>query len=401
MGETPKPPVHPVRFGGGRVMDEWLYNPDASRVRGDAKTYGPSLILRDGIAMVAGDSGTGKSTWLLSMLHWWNRMEPFFDDDACAFLGEAPPFWYFAFEDGNNMRNAYDGFKSLYTESLEPKRPELLYRQIEGGIYDCHTERSQVLFTPPVGALDLTDLENVEAFCDAAFDAVERVGRWESGPAVVVIDNLSLCIGDADESEGKTARKVVRGLERIRDSLEADLVILVHHTVLGTDKPHGSRFLFAHMDSVAILSGKGETLTATNAKMKGAPSGARRKYQRIVRRTNGAGPSFVDFGDITTATAKPAQPQPTADNAAPLEAPPSAPAHPAMHLRGLPLELWQRLALGGGASIGAEAAKATAMELPAFAGLEPRRRSSRFSQVLGALLKAGLYDEKTGRITNV
>lgn len=388
-------------------MDEWLYDPDASRVCGDAKTYGPSLILRDGIAMVAGDSGTGKSTWLLSMLHWWNRMEPSFDDDACAFLGAAPSFWYFAFEDGNNMRNAYDGFKSLYTELLEPKRPKLLYRQIEGGIYDCHLEECQVLFTPPVGALDLTDLENVEAFCDAAFNAAYKAGRWESGPAVVVIDNLSLCIGDADESEGKTARKVVRGLERIRESLEANLVILVHHTVLGTDKPHGSRFLFAHMDSVAILSGKGETLTATNAKMKGAPSGARRKYQRIVRHTNGAGPSFVDFDDITTATAKPAQqPQPPADNAAPaqpapLEAPQTAPAHPAMHLRGLPLELWQRLALGHGASIGAEAAKATAMELPTFAGLEPRRRSSRFSQVLGAFLKAGLYDEKTGRITNV
>lgn len=306
------------------------------------------------------------------------------------------------------MRNAWDGFKASYTVDLGD--PHDRFRCLQDGVYGVPDKHRMALFAPPAGSLDLTDGKSVEAFCDSVLEmAKDQLEQWGC-PAIIIIDNLSLCIGDADENESLTARKVVRGLELIRESFKARLVILVHHTARDSNRLRGSDVLFNLVQGVVILSGTGDTVTAHCTKMKGAERDAKRKYRRTPMQ--GPAASYVDYVDITDAAAKPAKAA-TATKASPepaeaLQAPeapatgPAAPApkHPAEGLRGLPLEVWQLLALGTGESIAADAAKAKALTLPTFQAIEPRRRNDRWCDVLKTFTNKGLHDPETGLILN-
>jgi len=83
-------------------------------------------------------------------------------------------------------------------------------------------------------SLPVTSVPDMENFCNA-FDLLPEK------PAYIIIDNLSLCMGDGDPNEGKDAKRFVDGCQRIQrhrwrgeSEREADehpiTVIVVHHT---------------------------------------------------------------------------------------------------------------------------------------------------------------------------
>ena len=398
-------------------MYNWRYDPKAPRDREEVKTYGLDLLPQEGIAMVAGASNTGKSTWLLAMLHQWGYI--WWSDEYTCWTLDLPKAWYFAFEDADNMRNAVDGFEATYTEMLDACYPEWKCRRIREGVY-ASPEGECSLFTPPAGTLDLASSGSYRSpgSVDEFFEAMEKLYRSgeledDDAPDILVLDNMSLCIGDADENESIAARKIFQGLERIRKQSKARLVILVHHTTHGTNKPRGSEVLFNLMQGVVILSGTGETVTATCTKMKGSQRGAVRKYRRTVK----LGPctTYVDFEDITDAPAKPSKPVSTAPARfaspapaealhAPVPAPEASPAlsvprHPAEVLKADSWagKLWAVLALKSGQGITVEDAKVKALAHPTFTSL-PKNRASKFTDALRGLQRAGLAD--VARITN-
>lgn len=391
-------------------MASWLYNPTSYNPRRPVETFGPDLMPRSGVVLLVAPSNVGKSTWITSMLHTWDTTDGTrINEDIMAPEGGAPRSWYFAFEDGDNMRNTYAGFGASYTERLNPDDPSWEFRRLQSGAYGYRRWVDSVLFTPPSDALDLTDADSVEAFLDTVETEADPIlaggGYW---PEIVVIDNYSLCIGQSDENEAATPRKALRGVERIKDFLGASLVVLVCHARSGDTKPRGSEVLFNHAQGVVHLSGMGEIVTATNTKLKGAERGAKRRYRRTVM--EGPMTTYLEYVDITNEDVKPACPAPapqtpakaveatvTAPKAPPA---PKAPVHPADALRGLNAVAWTALSLQPGQTMSLAEAENRVTAHPCFDGVDRRRRRSRFQQVQKAWSARGLVNTQQGLVTN-
>lgn len=392
-------------------MENWIHNPTEYHCSKDVETYGPDLLPRKGVTLCIGASNTGKSTWLLSMLNWWDASDGGeYKEDITAYEGCPPSFWYFAFEDADNMRNACDGILASHTEQLSLTDPDKGYRRLQGRAYAYQCWKTQTLWTPPPGSLDLTDMESVEGFCVIAHHTANKMKV--DTPNIIVLDNLSLCIGDADENESLTARKIIRGCQRILDYFEGtDQIILVHHTARDTDRPRGSDTLFNLSQGVVVLKGTGDTVTATCTKMKGGKRNAQRKYKRKIMQ--GPRTTYVDFEDITDVTTKPVKAAPASQaNPAPVTAPttlpdapqaapvPQAPPHPADALRGRPLEAWRVLGLAAGGALPLADAEKLVTSHTCFEGTEPRRRAARFRQLVQAWTAKGLVDRAQGLVVN-
>lgn len=395
-------------------MENWAHNPTKCRHATDVKTYGGGLIAQKGLAIVYGDSNVGKSTWVAALLHNECQDDGWLDEDIMGRVATSPSSWYFAFEDGGNMRNTYDGFHTSYSERVDSIRPDRLYKKLPNGAYDTQAWERRILFAPPAGALDLTNAESVEAFCVSVHRQAEELIGDDANPNIIVIDNFSLCIGGADENDARTARQVLRSMGLIKEYFEGvELVILVCHARNGDKKPRGSEVLFQLIDSAVHLSGLGDTVTATNTKLRGATRGTQRRYSRVVMQ--GPKATYLDYLELQTVPArskatKPA-PAPEVDSAhamgaeGPTAAPnaprtPAAPHHPADKLKGRAVKAWAALGLKPGESITLADAKVLIAAHTCFEDVPKDRVGDRWKDVVDAFTNKGLVDTNQERVVN-
>ena len=93
----------------------------------------------------------------------------------------------------------------------------------------------------------------------------------EIQPSLVVIDTIARCAVGLDENTAKDAGLFVRGLDRIRDSLNGGTVLAVHHTGKDGKTPRGSSAIEGAMDTVYNLEGDSRAMRLHRSKRKEGP----------------------------------------------------------------------------------------------------------------------------------
>lgn len=399
-------------------------------------SYGPAeksfggLIASKGLAVVYGEPGAGKTSWLIDRLHAWGG------DHVRA---EGVPL--------NVVYIALEGAADVWEWAASHHRDTPL---IDGTLDGSVPPANVAVLAPEPGALNLLgDRDALLAWVDShmpgawldspdgsGHGGVDEGGSWcprgrpeEDAelllttdvlemPDVIVIDSLSRALAGADENSNAVMSAAVEALEAMREHFGAKVLVVAHHPAAGTSHLRGGSALLGAVDSAVHISRKGAVLTARNKKARGFPDGKGVRYQRTptvsldltgkggrgrdlfrMVYTELPGTEPVPSGDDAkgTAPAK-AKPEPTASpaavamqKAAPAAAPaPAAPTHPADALRGRPLALWRALGLTPGGSISRADAAAALLVHACMGDVETRRRTARIGEVFDSVTKRGL-----------
>lgn len=365
-----------------------LAQPDPNR----RDTY-DGIFPTEGIAVLYGPPKSGKTLWLIDRLFTWRST-----------YNQSPSITalYIALEGGLEVVASVEGHKGVQREKAHPRPTRV------------------TVVTPGREALKLTGTGSVEAFAlsmrpPSKYALPEGVGyakewtglRQVENPDVVALDTLSRAIPGVDENSTAAMTTAYVNLELLRERLGARLLIFVHHPAKDGDSPRGSGALFGNVNASVFLTsrGRGDT-TVTTVKVMGCKGFEDKVSFRYTRRAttwtdlSKPGPEFayVEFTDVTdTPTKPPATSKPTS-------APPDAPAAPTKAttptappkaasgpvLRGLPLAVWESLALVPGERIALEVAKARITGGEVFAGVDSRRHAQKWKEVLSSFERAGL-----------
>lgn len=94
----------------------------------------------------------------------------------------------------------------------------------------------------------------------------------EIRPSLVVVDTFARCAIGLDENSAKDAGLFVRGLDRIKDSLDGGTVLTVHHTGKDRKTTRGSSALEGAMDTVYQIEGDAQAMRLHRSKRKDGPT---------------------------------------------------------------------------------------------------------------------------------
>lgn len=273
---------------------------------------------------------------------------------------------------------------------------------------------------PGPGELDLLDPVSTKQFAEGLrlelpsgsrfkfWAEAKRLARCASRPDVLVLDSLSRAIVGADENTSTTMSKAMAGLAHLREAFGARLLIVLHHTPQGVNRPRGHGALLAGVDCAVLLTRKGDVVTLKTTDARDIAEGTVRRYKREAKEwTDLAGPSptypYMEFTELpgdapkakaTTSASKPtsapqSDSEPTAEASTPT---PPKKATTGPKLRGLPAKVWAELALVVGGRMSVADARARVLGGAAFATVDTRRRSQKLAQVVAAFAGAGLVD---------
>jgi AAA domain len=186
------------------------------------------ILPAEGVSMVYGRSGTGKSFWVLDMA-------------ACVATGRE---W-----DGHKVQQgpvvyvAGEG-KSGYGARLEAWKKK----------HGVSSAQDFYLYDEPVRLWSRNgNRESTQQFLDAVNGAGVR-------PALVVLDTLGTCLGGADENDNGHMRELLDSAEEISRKWGC-AVLLVHHTGKSLDSrtPRGAQALADGVAMHAYFHGDGKT----------------------------------------------------------------------------------------------------------------------------------------------
>lgn len=93
----------------------------------------------------------------------------------------------------------------------------------------------------------------------------------ELQPRLIVVDTLARCAVGLDENSSKDMGLFVRGLDKIRDSMNAGTVLAVHHTGKDKTTARGSSAIEGAMDAVYQLRGDSRLMKLERSKRKDGP----------------------------------------------------------------------------------------------------------------------------------
>lgn len=170
----------------------------------------PELIPNRGLAMLYGPSGVGKSFYALQM--------------AFDLAKEKRGVVYIAAEGEGGMSSRARALVKHFQA-----RPQSLYF-----VY---------------GSLDLFE-DDITTFTRLA---------QRYNPAMIVVDTLHMCSGDADENSSHDMRQIITSCKRITDELDS-AILVVHHSNKGGREARGSGALFAACDQIMRLSAEDDML---------------------------------------------------------------------------------------------------------------------------------------------
>lgn len=197
-----------------------------------------------GLAMVVGDSGVGKSAFVL---------------DLTGTLGRGA--------DWRGIRSDFGGaWAWLIGEGFAGHKLRVRGFEAQFGI-----DLAAAGFRFSRTAINLASESDVDALIDALDAHYAGAGRTLCG---VVIDNLSTFL-EGSERDDAVMRRVTRNLQRVADELVC-LVLLIHHT--GKDSERGARGwsgLRAACDTEILLRRRGDRREAVVTKQKDGPEGLR------------------------------------------------------------------------------------------------------------------------------
>jgi KaiC/GvpD/RAD55 family RecA-like ATPase len=203
------------------------------------------MLPAQGLAMLFGPSGTGKTFWALDLACHVHNGTKWRDKDVTQ--GDV---MYIAAEASRGIKKRFQAVKLLNPDWVMP-------------------------FVADV-APNLSSITSIEAVRDAA--------RLVGTPAIVVIDTLSASF-EGDDSSQQDIAKMLRNLKILADDLNC-LVVFVHHTTKDGGSWRGSGVLFNDVDAVLETASEGEgsdrKLGVTQIKHKEGEAGQKYPFSLVV-----------------------------------------------------------------------------------------------------------------------
>jgi len=175
------------------------------------------VLPSQGLAMVYGQSGSGKTFWMLDMAFRMQNGVRWRDKDV-----KQGDVMYVAAEAGRGIKKRIQAVKAIHPEWRAP-------------------------FVADV-APNLGSTTSVEAVRDAA--------RAVGVPAVIIVDTMSASF-EGDDSSQQDVAKMLRNLKVLADDLQC-LVIFVHHSTKEGGSHRGSGVFYNDVDAVLEVISEGE-----------------------------------------------------------------------------------------------------------------------------------------------
>ena len=175
------------------------------------------VLPSQGLAMVYGQSGSGKTFWMLDMAFHMQNGVKWRDKDV-----KQGDVMYVAAEAGRGIKKRIQAVKAIHPEWRAP-------------------------FVADV-APNLGSTTSVEAVRDAA--------RAVGVPAVIIVDTMSASF-EGDDSSQQDVAKMLRNLKVLADDLQC-LVIFVHHSTKEGGSHRGSGVFYNDVDAVLEVISEGE-----------------------------------------------------------------------------------------------------------------------------------------------
>jgi len=176
------------------------------------------VLPSQGLAMVYGQSGSGKTFWMLDMAFRMQNGVKWRDKDV-----KQGDVMYVAAEAGRGIKKRIQAVKAIHPEWRAP-------------------------FVADV-APNLGSTTSVEAVRDAA--------RAVGVPAVIIVDTMSASF-EGDDSSQQDVAKMLRNLKVLADDLQC-LVIFVHHSTKEGGSHRGSGVFYNDVDAVLEVISEGES----------------------------------------------------------------------------------------------------------------------------------------------
>ena len=383
------------------------------------------LIARRGLAVVYGDPGTGKTSWLMSQLYRWGE----------ANTGRGLKVLFLALEGVEDAREWAAAHRRERPARYSP------WCTSKSGL-DRRDTNLVVLEPADFSLLDRAVLaawlESVDAgggtgtfwgLPESKLTSGQAAMEYDyitvTDPDIIVVDSLSRALDGADENDNGTMSRAAAALEYIRETFGASLIIVIHHPAAGTTHLRGGSALLGVVDSATHVARRGNMLTVKNRKARGFPDGEVKRYTRrrapslsldekepelfrmefdelpaaeteggAAKAPKGPSPAPLPSEPGVLADVSTSQGEPRADSKA-VEgesepSPPTPPAHPADALQGRPAALWKALGLAPGESIPTTEAIERLKSHPVLEGVEARRRTVRLREVFDSFERRGL-----------
>ena len=187
------------------------------------------VIQRNTLGLIYGPSGCGKSFLALDLAHHLALQRPWFGHEVDQRAGVL----YVAAEASGGIVKRVKAFRQHH-------------QLAEGAYCPLWFIRSRVNLLEP-----------------ATVDHMEITwASWANQFEVIVVDTLSRCIPGGDENAPEVMTTAVDTLDRIRERLDATIIVVHHSPLSDKDRPRGHSSLYAAADTAITIEQVGDTRTA-------------------------------------------------------------------------------------------------------------------------------------------
>lgn len=200
------------------------------------------VIQRNTLGLIYGPSGCGKSFLALDLAHHLALQRPWFGHEVDQRAGVL----YVAAEASGGIVKRVKAFRQ--------------HHQLAE-----NTCSSLWFIRSPVDLLAPKTVDDMEITWAA----------WANNFEVIVFDTLSRCLPGGAENQPEVMTTAVDTLDRIRDRLDATIIVVHHSPLSDRDRPRGHSSLYAAADTAITIDHIGDIRTATLKYQRDGEEGAR------------------------------------------------------------------------------------------------------------------------------
>ena len=188
------------------------------------------VIQENTLALVYGPSGCGKSFLALDLAHHLALGRPWFGHEVERQFGVL----YIAAEASGGVVKRVKAWRQHHDIAKDTYCPMWFIRT-------------------PIDLLEPATVDEVETTWSA----------WANQFEVVIVDTLSRCTPGGNENAPECMTEAVNNLDRIRERLNATIIVIHHSPLSDKDRPRGHSSLFAAADTAITVEQVGDQRTAT------------------------------------------------------------------------------------------------------------------------------------------